>query len=246
MAGVPSVQWLGWLEYLNALALVKLGITLVKYLPQVCHTPLPLPLYPLAVFSPILLVLSLCGAGGDGGVIDTAGGAAMADTAGGGTVRSLQGCFSPRHGGFGLPFSPGIGFCHAAPTLFYRLPPGPSQVWLNYTRRSTDGWNIDNVLLDFTGGVLSLTQLLLDAGCARDWTKVSGDPVKFGLGLFSMFFDIVFILQHYVWYREDQIQSSNGPAAAPERAGAPMTTPLLLERRQSGSVRAAPLGHAAQ
>jgi hypothetical protein len=29
------VPWLGWLEYLNALAMFKLGITLVKYLPQV-------------------------------------------------------------------------------------------------------------------------------------------------------------------------------------------------------------------
>jgi hypothetical protein len=28
---------------------------------------------------------------------------------------------------------------------------------------------------------------------------VSGDPVKFGLGLFSMIFDIVFMLQHFVW-----------------------------------------------
>jgi 4-hydroxybenzoate polyprenyltransferase len=35
LAGVPSVRWLGWLEYLDALALVKLGITMVKYLPQV-------------------------------------------------------------------------------------------------------------------------------------------------------------------------------------------------------------------
>lgn len=61
LAGVPSVPWLGWLEYLNALALVKLGITLVKYVPQVCFTPpySTSPLYPLAVFSPILLVLSL-------------------------------------------------------------------------------------------------------------------------------------------------------------------------------------------
>lgn len=56
------------------------------------------------------------------------------------------------------------------PTLFPRFL--QMQVCLNYKRRSTDGWNIDNVMLDFTGGVLSLAQLLLDAGCARDWTKV--------------------------------------------------------------------------
>jgi hypothetical protein len=35
LAGFAAVPWLGWLEYLNALAMFKLGITLVKYLPQV-------------------------------------------------------------------------------------------------------------------------------------------------------------------------------------------------------------------
>jgi hypothetical protein len=34
-----------------------------------------------------------------------------------------------------------------------------------------------------------------------DWGSVFGDPTKFGLGLFSVLFDIVFILQHYVFYR---------------------------------------------
>ena len=37
------------------------------------------------------------------------------------------------------------------------------QVYLNYTRKSTDGWSIHNVLLDFTGGLLSVVQLLGDA-----------------------------------------------------------------------------------
>lgn len=30
------------------------------------------------------------------------------------------------------------------------------QLWLNYKRKSTEGWSIVNVLLDFTGGLLSL------------------------------------------------------------------------------------------
>ncbi|VDM66129.1 unnamed protein product [Strongylus vulgaris] len=33
-----------------------------------------------------------------------------------------------------------------------------------------------------------------------DWTAFYGNPVKFGLGLFSMLFDILFITQHYVLY----------------------------------------------
>eukprot|EP01052_Picozoa_sp_SAG31_P006561 SAG31_NODE_303_length_18065_cov_5.733107_3_plen_134_part_00 len=54
------------------------------------------------------------------------------------------------------------------------------QVLLNYQRKSTDGWNIDNVMLDFTGGLLSFGQLIMDCACARDWSGISGDPVKFG------------------------------------------------------------------
>ena len=68
-------------------------------------------------------------------------------------------------------------------------------------RRSTAGWNIDNVVLDFSGGALSLAQLLLDAGCSSDWSAVSGDPVKFGLGFASMFFDTIFMAQHWICYR---------------------------------------------
>ena len=67
--------------------------------------------------------------------------------------------------------------------------------------KSTAGWNIDNVLLDFMGGLLSLLQLLLDAGCSGQWSQLVGDPVKFGLGFSSMFFDTLFMVQHFVLYR---------------------------------------------
>lgn len=36
---------------------------------------------------------------------------------------------------------------------------------------------------------------------ADDWQSIFGDPTKFGLGLFSVLFDIVFIVQHYFLYR---------------------------------------------
>lgn len=34
-----------------------------------------------------------------------------------------------------------------------------------------------------------------------DWASIFGDPTKFGLGAFSVLFDILFLLQHYVFYR---------------------------------------------
>ncbi|TDG51323.1 hypothetical protein AWZ03_002118 [Drosophila navojoa] len=75
------------------------------------------------------------------------------------------------------------------------------QALMNYRRKSTEGWSIGNILLDFTGGTLSMLQMLLNAHNYDDWASIFGDPTKFGLGLFSVLFDIFFILQHYVFYR---------------------------------------------
>ena len=37
------------------------------------------------------------------------------------------------------------------------------QAYMNYRRQSTDGWSIGNVLLDFTGGTLSILQMILQS-----------------------------------------------------------------------------------
>ena len=36
---------------------------------------------------------------------------------------------------------------------------------------------------------------------ADDWGTIFGDPTKFGLGLFSVIFDLFFMVQHYGLYR---------------------------------------------
>ncbi|GJJ77784.1 cystinosin [Entomortierella parvispora] len=75
------------------------------------------------------------------------------------------------------------------------------QLYLNFTAKSTVGWSIHNILLDFTGGVLSIGQLVLDSSLSGDWSGISGDPVKFGLGFLSIAFDLIFMTQHFVLYR---------------------------------------------
>jgi cystinosin len=72
---------------------------------------------------------------------------------------------------------------------------------MNYKRKSTSGWSIWPILLDFSGGWLSLAQLVVDSSLQNDWTGVTGNPVKFGLSNITIVFDIVFFLQHYVLYR---------------------------------------------
>ncbi|VDO94835.1 unnamed protein product [Soboliphyme baturini] len=75
------------------------------------------------------------------------------------------------------------------------------QAYSNYRRKSTIGWSIGNVLLDFTGGMMSVLQMLILAYNHDDWQQIFGDFTKFGLGFISLLFDILFILQHYVFYR---------------------------------------------
>lgn len=78
------------------------------------------------------------------------------------------------------------------------------QVYMNYKRQSTVGWSIINVLLDFTGGSLSILQIFLDGANTGSWNVFGGggafNVAKFCLGFLSMVFDIIFMIQHYVLY----------------------------------------------
>lgn len=98
------------------------------------------------------------------------------------------------------------------------------QAWLNYKRKSTDGWRIEMILLDLTGGVLSLIQLLLDSSFAQDWSGVTGNPAKLLLSNVSIVFDLLFMVQHYVLYRD--VDGKN------RRMNPDLITPLLSEPDQ--------------
>lgn len=81
-------------------------------------------------------------------------------------------------------------------TVFKYIP----QVIANFRRRSTIGWSIWQQLLDFSGGFFSLLQLVIDSSLQADWSGLTGNPIKFGLSNISMFFDLIFIFQHYVLF----------------------------------------------
>lgn len=77
------------------------------------------------------------------------------------------------------------------------------QAWINFKRKSTRGWSIGQILFDISGGVLSLLQLIIDASFQGDWSGITGNPLKLGLANVSIFFDLIFITQHYILYREE-------------------------------------------
>ncbi len=76
------------------------------------------------------------------------------------------------------------------------------QVVMNYRRKSTEGWSIGNILLDLLGGILSLIQMCLLAINYNDWSSLFGSITKLGLGVVSIGFDIIFIIQHYILYKK--------------------------------------------
>jgi len=94
------------------------------------------------------------------------------------------------------------------------------QAWVNYKRKSTIGWSVSQILLDLAGGVLSLTQLAIDASFQDDWSGVTGNPLKFLLGNVTILFDLVFVMQHYILYK------GSGDSKAPDSR-----TPLLPEEQ---------------
>ena len=92
-----------------------------------------------------------------------------------------------------------MGYAKAAITFVKYCP----QVYLNYKRKSTVGWSLENVLLDFTGGSLSLLQSILNSVALGKplFEKGAFNLVKFILSITSILFDSIFMFQHFVLYR---------------------------------------------
>ena len=73
-------------------------------------------------------------------------------------------------------------------------------MWLNFKRKSTVGFHIGGVLLDFGGGVLSLLQMDLYCFIEHSNNQLAGNVPKMALAVVSLLFNVILILQHYVLY----------------------------------------------
>lgn len=98
------------------------------------------------------------------------------------------------------------------------------QAVMNYRRQSTVGFSIVAILLDLSGAILSLMQLVLDSSMQGDWSGAVGNIAKLLLGNITVLFDLIFIFQHFVLYRERFAESKPG---ASER------DPLLDSRNEA-------------
>lgn len=89
------------------------------------------------------------------------------------------------------------------------------QLYLNYKRQSTLGWSIENILLDLTGGILSISQLLLDSfsQSSHPWEGIKGNLAKLGLGLITFFLDVPFLIQHFYLYGSRPVEEADGKSS---------------------------------
>lgn len=92
------------------------------------------------------------------------------------------------------------------------------QIALNYQRKSTKGFNIWNIIFDFSGGLLSLMQLFFDCLDMNNFSGILGNWAKLILSLITFLFDGFYFLQHYVLYRNTCDDTDNiGEATEEER-----------------------------
>ncbi len=79
------------------------------------------------------------------------------------------------------------------------------QAYYNWKRKSTEGWSVWGIVLDLTGGVFSLFQLLILCWNADDMTPLTGDAGKLGLSIETLFFDTLFITQHLMYNKGREV-----------------------------------------
>ena len=85
--------------------------------------------------------------------------------------------------------------------MFSSLLKHPPQIYYNFKRKSTKGWSIEGIIMDFLGGFFSLIALLLELHINPN---VHINKAKLFLSFNSMLYDITYMVQHYILYGERQ------------------------------------------
>ncbi|CAK8533171.1 unnamed protein product [Lathyrus sativus] len=81
------------------------------------------------------------------------------------------------------------------------------QAVMNFMLKSTDGFCIGNVFLDFIGGMSNFAQMVTQSIDQNSWVNFFGNLGKVLLSLVTLFFDILFMCQHYVFYPSNKTSS---------------------------------------
>ncbi|KAJ0798592.1 putative lysosomal cystine transporter [Helianthus annuus] len=82
---------------------------------------------------------------------------------------------------------------------------------MNFKRKSTTGFSIGNILLDLLGGLTNYGQMAVQSFDQHSSVNFFGNIGKTLLSLVSIFFDVLFIVQHYLLYPKKKPERSPSP-----------------------------------
>ncbi|KAK2366334.1 cystinosin protein [Trifolium repens] len=82
------------------------------------------------------------------------------------------------------------------------------QAFMNFLRKSTDGFSIGTILLDFSGGVFNYSQMVVQSIDQGSWVNFYGNIGKVMISLVTIFYDSILMCQHYVLYSHKKLHTS--------------------------------------
>ncbi|KAI3713259.1 hypothetical protein L1987_71833 [Smallanthus sonchifolius] len=85
------------------------------------------------------------------------------------------------------------------------------QAIMNSKWKSTIGFRMDNILLDLLGGLTNYGQMAVQSIDQHSWVNFYGNIGKTLLSLVSIFFDFLFIVQHFLLYPVKKTEKSPSP-----------------------------------
>ncbi|XP_027359198.1 cystinosin homolog isoform X2 [Abrus precatorius] len=74
------------------------------------------------------------------------------------------------------------------------------QAFMNFLRKSTDGFSVGGVLLDFSGGVFNYSQMVVQSIDQGTLVNFYGNTGKVLISLVTIVYDSILMCQHYMLY----------------------------------------------
>ncbi|TKY46454.1 Cystinosin-like protein [Spatholobus suberectus] len=107
------------------------------------------------------------------------------------------------------------------------------QAFMNFLRKSTDGFSIGSVLLGFSGGVFNYSQMAVQSIDQGSWVNFYGNIGKVLISLVTIFYDSILMCQHYVLYPDKKGLTSKNS----EEIKQPLICASPIDQQIKGSVK---------
>ncbi|CAL0299154.1 unnamed protein product [Lupinus luteus] len=112
---------------------------------------------------------------------------------------------------------------------------------MNFMRKSTDGFSIGSILLDFSGGIFNFSQMVVQSIDQGSWMNFCGNIGKVMISLVTIFYDSILMFQHYVLYPDNKGVITS---KIYEEIKQPLNSATQIDEQINGSVKSSDLSSA--